>query len=139
MVFIMSNTLPKSVNLTGPTFSLLTPIRVICITLHFFEEMREHNIHVIAIPSHTSHSLQPLDSTPFAQFKCNWQARLLEWNFVTGTKILVNQCFFEMFWPAWWESMSVGNIQSRFRKMGIFPMNMSAIPKTKFCSSTSHR
>ena len=28
--------------------------------------------------------------------------------------------------------MSVGNIQSRFHKMGIFPMNMNAIPKTKF-------
>ena len=76
-----------------------------------FFEMREHNIHVMAIPPHASHILQPLDSTPFVQL--NW-------------------CFFKVFWPAWWESMSVGNIQSGFHKTGIFPMNMGAIPKTKF-------
>ena len=28
--------------------------------------------------------------------------------------------------------MSMGNIQSRFHKTGIFPMNMNVIPKTKF-------
>ena len=100
--------------------------------LAYFEEMREHNKHMMAIPPHTSHILKPLDSTPFAQFKCNWQARLLEWNFVTSSKILVNQCFFKVFQPAWQESMSVGNIQSGFHKMGIFPMNMGVIPKTKF-------
>ena len=43
--------------------------------------MRDNNIHVMAIPPHTSHILQPLDSTPFAQFKRNWQSRLLEWNY----------------------------------------------------------
>ena len=44
----------------------------------FFEEMLENNIHVLAIPPHTSHIVQALDSTPFAQFKkktgkgCYW-------------------------------------------------------------------
>ena len=86
----------------------------------------------MAIPPHTSHILQPLDSTPFVQFKHNWQAKLLEWNFTKGAKVLANRFFFEVFWPAWRESMTVGNIQSGFRKTGIFPVNMSAIPKTKF-------
>ena len=35
----------------------------------FFEEMLENNIHVLAIPPHTSHIVQALDSTPFAQLK----------------------------------------------------------------------
>ena len=56
--------------------------------------MKENNIHVMAIPPHTSHILQPLDSTPFAQFKCNWQAKLLEWNFTKGAKVLANRFFF---------------------------------------------
>ena len=100
--------------------------------LAFFEEMKENNIHVMAILPHTSHILQPLDSTPFVQFKRNWQARLLEWNFANGAKFLANWYFFEVFWPAWQQSMSVGNIQSGFHKMGIFPMNINAIPKTKY-------
>ena len=99
--------------------------------LAIFEEMRENNIHVMSIPPHTSHILQPLDSTPFVQFKHHWQARFLDWNFVTSAKNLVNQCFLKVFWPAWWESMAVGNIQSGIFKTGIIPMNMSAIPKTK--------
>ena len=37
--------------------------------LPFFDEMWENNIHVMAIPPHTSHIVQALDSTPFAQFK----------------------------------------------------------------------
>ena len=62
--------------------------------LAFFEEMKENNIHIMAIPPHTSCIFQLLDSTPFAQFKCNWQARLLEWNFANGAKFLANQYFF---------------------------------------------
>ena len=34
----------------------------------FFNLMKEINIHVMAIPSHTSHIVQALDSTSFAQF-----------------------------------------------------------------------
>ena len=53
--------------------------------LPFFEE---NNIYVMAISPHTSHILQPLTSTPFTQFKCNWQRRLLEWNSAHGQKYL---------------------------------------------------
>ena len=44
----------------------------------FFEEMKENNIHVMAIPPHTSHIVQALDSTPYAQFKKNWQTSLVD-------------------------------------------------------------
>ena len=100
--------------------------------LAFFEEMKENNIHIMAIPPYTSHILQPLYLTPFTQFKHNWQAKLLEWNFKNGAKFLANQYFFEVFWSAWQKSMSVGNIQSGFHKTGIFPININAIPKTKY-------
>ena len=101
----------------------------------FFDEMRENNIHVMAIPPHTSHILQPLDSTPFAQFKRNWQNRLLDWNSANNAKILANSHFFEVFLPAWRESMTVAKIQSGFRKTGVFPVNMGAIPKAKYAPS----
>ena len=37
----------------------------------FFDCMQTNNVHVMAIPSHTSHIAQALDSTPFLQFKKN--------------------------------------------------------------------
>ena len=75
--------------------------------MDFFDEMRKNNIHVMAIPPYTSHILQPLDSTPFAQFKRNWQNRLLDWNSANNAKILANSHFFEVFLPAWRESMTI--------------------------------
>ena len=48
----------------------------------FFEEMLENNIHVFAIPPHTSHIVQALDSTLFVQLKktgsaCYWTIILI--------------------------------------------------------------
>ena len=54
----------------------------------FYEEMKEHNVHVLAIPPHTSHLVQALDSTPFVQFKSALQRKLLDWLFNTGAKNL---------------------------------------------------
>ena len=62
----------------------------------FFEEMKENNIHVMAIPPHTSHIAQALDSTPYAQFKKNWQTSLVDWNFYHSGKFLGKGVFFRV-------------------------------------------
>ena len=41
--------------------------------------MVANNIEVLAIPGHTSHILQPLDSTPFANFKTAWIQNLSQY------------------------------------------------------------
>ena len=102
----------------------------------FFEEMKENNIHVMAIPPHTSHIVQALDSTPYAQFKKNWQTSLVDWNFYHSGKFLGKGDFFRVMWPAWTHAMTVANIQSGFRKTGIFPVNFEAIDKEKFTPSS---
>ena len=66
----------------------------------FFEEMLENNIHVLAIPSHTSHIVQALDSTPFVQFKQNWQRLLLEYNFDNHGQVLGKGDFLKVVKPA---------------------------------------
>ena len=57
----------------------------------FFDLMKEMKIHVMAIPPHTSHIVQVLDSTPFAQFKKLWQRYLSQWNFNTRAKSLAKK------------------------------------------------
>ena len=77
-------------------FNLLNRPNLIIIDSHkshvyyvaFYEEMKEHNVHVLAIPPHTSHLVQALDSTTFVQFKSAWQRKLLDWLFNTGVKNL---------------------------------------------------
>ena len=101
----------------------------------FFDCMKANNIHVLAIPPHTSHIVQALDSTPFGQFKKLWQRHLKEWNFDNKAKCLPKVSFWEVFWPAWSCSMTVGNIQSGIRKTGVYLVNYDAIDKSKFTPS----
>ena len=49
--------------------------------LQFLTLMTSNNIEVLAIPSHTSHILQPLDSTPFTSFKTALNANLSDYLF----------------------------------------------------------
>ena len=102
------------------------------VNVAFFDLMKEHQIYVLAIPPHTSHIVQALDSRPFANFKQYWQAALLEWNNAHKGAILDKPSFFQVFWPAFKRSMTVAAIQSGFRKTGIYPVNFEAIDKAKF-------
>ena len=100
----------------------------------FFKEM-ENNIHILAIPPHTSHIVQALDSTPFVQFKKNWQCLLLDYNFNHQGQVVSKGDFLILVVPAWKHAMTVGRIQSGFRKTGIYPVNFEVINKTKFTPS----
>ena len=97
----------------------------------FFQLMRKFNIHVMAIPAHTSHLVQALDSTPFANFKKAWERFLYVWNFDHFGAILGKGDFWDVFWPAWKKAMTVENIQAGFRKTGIYPFSFEASPKEK--------
>ena len=51
----------------------------------------------MCLPSHphTSHIVQALDSTPFAQFKKNWQRLLLDYNFEHHGQVVGKGDFFK--------------------------------------------
>ena len=97
--------------------------------------MLENNIHVLDIPPHTSHIVQALDSTLFVQFKKNWQCLLLDYNFDHQGWVVSKGDFFKLVVPAWKHAMTVGRIQSGFRKTGIYPVKFEVIDKTKFTPS----
>ena len=69
--------------------------------IHFLKLMMEFNIGVLAIPSHTSHKIQPLDNAPFANFKTYWNENLLEYLFHNVGCGMPKMDFFQVFWPAW--------------------------------------
>ena len=118
--------------LNGPNLLIIDSNKSHVYNVAFYEEMKEHNVHVLAILPHTSHLVQALDSTPFAQFKSAWQRKLLDWLFKTGAKNLSIKNFYDVFWPAFHESMIVAKIQSGFHHTGIFPVNFITIDKAKF-------
>ena len=95
--------------------------------LHFIQLMIEMDIHVLAIPPHTSHKVQPLDNAPFANFKTAWNVNLLQYLFQSVGCGMPKMDFFIVFWPFWKKAMTVANIQAGFCQTGIYPFNPNVI------------
>ena len=99
----------------------------------FFEEMKKNNIHVMAIPSHTSYIVQAMDSTPYVLHTIS---TLVDWNFNHSGNSLGKGDFFRVMWPTWSHAMTLANIQSGFKKTGIYPVNFDVINPGKFAPSS---
>ena len=103
----------------------------------FLELMKKNDVHVMAIPAHTSHWLQPLDRGVFRSFKQGWQVAMKE--HARGRKLEKRE-FFRVFNSAWDSGISVDNIQGGFRGCGLVPYNPQAIPRHAYTpSSTTER
>ena len=97
----------------------------------FIKLMNKNNIEVLALPSHTTHCLQPLDDVPFANFKNFWYEGVRENVKSSGAKKLAKTEFFQIFSPAWKRAVTVNQIKAGFRNTGIWPVNRTAIPDSK--------
>ena len=91
--------------------------------IRFILICKRFNIDVLAIPSHTSHIIQPLDSVPFANLKTAWNEELIDYLFHSVGLGFSKMEFFEVFIPAWKKSMTPQNIRAGFRETGICPFN----------------
>ena len=92
--------------------------------------MKANNVHVFTIPPHTSHVLQALESTPYAQFKRLWEVNLLEYNASHRGRALNKVDFWDVFCPTWDKAMVPKNILSGFKNTGISPFDPTAIPES---------
>ena len=89
--------------------------------------MVAHKIELLAIPDHTLHIMQHLDSTPFTNFKTNWNLQLREYLFQNIGVGIPKSDFWIPFLPAWRKSLTVAAVQSGFHKTGLFPVNRKVI------------
>ena len=119
--------LKRNQRLGKPHLLLLDGHKSHIYNLPFLLLMVVNKIEVLAIPGHTSHILQPLDSTPFANFKTNWNIKLREYLFKNIGMEMPKHDFWISFFPAWRKSLTVAAIQSGFHKMGIFQVNRNVI------------
>ena len=88
--------------------------------LDFLYLIVANEIEILEIPGHTSNVLQPLDLTPFANFKTNWNTKVADYLFHIVGCAMPKQDFWIPSWPAWHKSMNVAAVQPWFRKIGLF-------------------
>ena len=89
--------------------------------LGFMEYMKARNVEVCCFPPHCTHTLQPLDDTPFALFKVEYQSQLMRINRILSGHRMTRIQFFRVLVPAYAGSMTPEAI--RFRNTGIYPPN----------------
>ena len=86
----------------------------------FIQLINKNNIEVLALPSHTTHCLQPLDDdAPFTNFKNFWYEGIDDYVKKVGPKSLAKTEFFQFFSPAWRRAVIVNKTKADFNNTGI--------------------
>ena len=100
--------------------------------VEFLQLLKDNNIVVFGLPSHTSHILQPLDKVPFSILKSKWNEEMRVFTRATGGKALTKAQFFKVFNPCFEKAMTT---EPGFRGTGLFPVNVKAIDPAAFAPS----
>ena len=97
------------------------------ISLNMIELARANNIHLLCLPSHTSHILQPLDIGVFKSFKSGYSKACRRYMMENPGRVITSESIAGLVGEAWVHSITPVNILSGFRKSGIFPLNPSEV------------
>jgi len=94
------------------------------VNMAFIDWADKHGIIILILPPHTTHRLQPLDVGLFQPLSTYYSTELNQLMQDSGGTVSMSKSFF---WPlfkrAWDQAFTEENIQSAFRKTGIWPIN----------------
>jgi len=92
----------------------------------------ENDVHIIELPEHTSHWLQPCDRTVYDPFKNAYRKACEELCSSFPRSVVCKKTFCGLLKKAWQEGVTPSNILSGFRACGLYPFDPSAIPREAF-------
>lgn len=92
----------------------------------FLKMAAEEGIIVFCLPPHTTHLLQPLDNGAFATLKSQWRQECQRFYAQNPGKVINRRNFMQVFHKAWVQGMTIANVTSCFRAVGIYPVDKSA-------------
>jgi DDE superfamily endonuclease len=94
----------------------------------FIDQALESNILVVVLPPHSTHRLQPLDVSVFRPLAQAYSQELDSYvQNSYGFSSVTKRVFWQLFWPAWDRSVVQKNIQSGYRKSGIWPLSPAEV------------
>ena len=98
------------------------------ISFELIELAWKNNIHLLCLPPHTTHLLQPLDVGVFGPLKQAWKKILKEHQIETCAGTVTKEDFPGLISRLWERSFKAAHIKSGFRKTGLHPLSRDAIP-----------
>ncbi|XP_033755670.1 jerky protein homolog-like [Pecten maximus] len=107
-------------------------------TLGLLELAESEHIHILALPPHTTHFLQPLDRSVFGPFNKAYNRVCSDFLSASPCNIVSKWTFPALFRQAWETGLTPANIISGFRGCGIFPVNKEAVPRSAYAPSLAY-
>ena len=93
------------------------------ITIEVIEYARSNEIHLLCLPSHTSHILQPLDVGVFKSFKAFFSKVCRQYMAKNPGRVITEDILATVVAEAFAQSHTPLNILGGFKKSGIYPFN----------------
>lgn len=97
-----------------------------------------NDIHMVELPAHTSHWLQPSDRTVFKPLKEFYSREAQELMSQFPGIVTKRATFASLFATAWTKAMTKKNICAGFRACGIWPYDPKAIPEEAYLPNALH-
>jgi DDE superfamily endonuclease len=98
------------------------------VNLAFLEACANEKIIVLILPPHTTHDLQPLDVGLFSPLSQSYSSQLHKLMAESmGLVSITKSRFWPLFKYAWESAFTTSNIQSAFKKSGIWPIDSNLI------------
>jgi hypothetical protein len=94
-------------------------------TTDFMYLCYQNNIHLLFLPAHSSHVLQPLDLSVFSSLKSRYRKEVGYLTLLTDSSPIGKQNFLACYQKARKEALSAKNIKSGWKATGLWPKSMA--------------
>lgn len=106
------------------------------VTLHSVVAAEAAGIHLVKLPAHTSHLLQPLDVACFGPWHRRWGTALHQFRVKRPQTAISKPLFAALFRPAWDAAISPSHLRRGFEAAGIWPLNPERVLRRVRCAVT---
>jgi hypothetical protein len=104
-------------------------------TIELIELACANDVHILCLPSHTTHILRPLDIGVFKSFKSNFHKACHQYIAAHPGRVIKTDLMASLVSTAWPHSFTPINIMSGFRKCGILPFNPGSVTDRQLAPS----
>ena len=109
------------------------------VSIELIELARTNDVHLLCLPAHTTHILQPLDVGVFKSFKSNFSKACSKYLAANPGRVITNDKLASLVAEAWPHSFTPLNIMSGFKKCGVFPINPGEVTDRQIAPSKAFR
>ena len=105
------------------------------VSIDVVELARANDIHMLCLPAHTTHLLQPLDVGVFKSLKTHYYKACKAYISDNAGRVITSEVIASLLAVAWSKSFTPVNIMSGFRKSGVYPLNPGEITDRELAPS----